>query len=250
MVAEGRGLGTVPPSAPPDVSALPASERIEAMVEWFERNFEDPAEETPHDSAEGGYIYIWGGPYDANEELQDAFNGVEYEEVEAAVARIDERSGGIIDWAPAGIRIQPEGPDDDGEDSATTGSEADARAELSATLDKIDALVREQKVRQPHLGHNHPPERIEEDVLPEIELAVGEVRDQLNKNSPDRSALQRAQLLFARLNKKLLGWIFAVGGVLGKDAANDAGHAIWAQLQPLVHDAAQQIGAWLNHLIF
>ena len=39
----------------------------ELMIEWFNQNFEDPAERTPYESAEGGYQWIWGGPYDARE---------------------------------------------------------------------------------------------------------------------------------------------------------------------------------------
>jgi hypothetical protein len=41
----------------------------EYMRYWFHRNFEDPAEETPYNTREGGYLYIWGGPYNAHDEL-------------------------------------------------------------------------------------------------------------------------------------------------------------------------------------
>jgi len=33
------------------------------MADWFLANFENPAECTPYESAEGGYQWIWGGPY-------------------------------------------------------------------------------------------------------------------------------------------------------------------------------------------
>ena len=45
------------------------------MRSWFFENYENPAEHTPYESKEGGYIYIWGGPYDAREELEDVFSG-------------------------------------------------------------------------------------------------------------------------------------------------------------------------------
>jgi hypothetical protein len=45
----------------------------EYMHHWFHRNFEDPVQETPYNSQEGGYLYIWGGPYDAREQLYDEF---------------------------------------------------------------------------------------------------------------------------------------------------------------------------------
>jgi len=62
-------LDTVPPSDPPDVSAMNHEDAIEAMVSWFFENFEDPAHSTPWD---GGYVYIWGGPYDAADEIYEA----------------------------------------------------------------------------------------------------------------------------------------------------------------------------------
>jgi hypothetical protein len=50
--------------------------QLEVMRTWFYSTYEDPAESTPYESAEGGYIYIWGGPYDPEEELQDEFGGL------------------------------------------------------------------------------------------------------------------------------------------------------------------------------
>ena len=47
--------------------------QLDAMITWFRKRFEDPAERTPYESAEGGYIWIWGGPYDAREELTTEF---------------------------------------------------------------------------------------------------------------------------------------------------------------------------------
>lgn len=49
--------------------------QIAVMKVWFHENYEDPVENTPYESAEGGYIYIWGGPYDALEEIQQEFSG-------------------------------------------------------------------------------------------------------------------------------------------------------------------------------
>lgn len=40
---------------------LSEEEQIDTMVGWFNRMFEDPANSTPYQSAEGGYLYIWGG---------------------------------------------------------------------------------------------------------------------------------------------------------------------------------------------
>jgi hypothetical protein len=50
--------------------------QLDVMRTWFFANYEDPAESTPYESAEGGYQYIWGGPYEPEEELQDEFGGL------------------------------------------------------------------------------------------------------------------------------------------------------------------------------
>lgn len=46
------------------------------MRQWFFENYENPVENTPYESREGGYIYIWGGPYCASEELDAEFSDI------------------------------------------------------------------------------------------------------------------------------------------------------------------------------
>jgi len=49
--------------------------QLKVMRDWFFDNFEDPANSCPYESREGGYIYIYGGPYEADEELKAKFEG-------------------------------------------------------------------------------------------------------------------------------------------------------------------------------
>lgn len=68
------------------------------MRDWFFEHFEDPAERTPYESREGGYIWIWGGPYDAHDELQNKFGG---SVPEIAINELaDELSERCWQWAP------------------------------------------------------------------------------------------------------------------------------------------------------
>lgn len=77
---------------------LSPDEQKEAMKAWFLSNFEDPAERTPYESAEGGYIWIWGGPYDASEQLQERFSdAVPFEVIEELA---EELSADCPEWAP------------------------------------------------------------------------------------------------------------------------------------------------------
>lgn len=68
----------------------------EKIKHWFLQRYEDPAHNTPYDSGEGGYLYQWGGPYDARDVLHDEFRGEVEEEIIDEVA--DELEGISSDW--------------------------------------------------------------------------------------------------------------------------------------------------------
>jgi hypothetical protein len=98
-----------PPAKPPDLRGKSDEEIVDLMKAWFFDNFEDPAHSTPWD--EGEYVYIWGGPYNAEEELEDAFGDTATREaMEEAVSDI-EHDG--YEWAPSSSRLGPEEPSDE-----------------------------------------------------------------------------------------------------------------------------------------
>jgi hypothetical protein len=66
------------------------------MRNWFHSNYADPVENSPYESAEGGYVYIWGGPYDPIEELQDEFGGLVPDKVIQELA--DELCEISVEW--------------------------------------------------------------------------------------------------------------------------------------------------------
>jgi hypothetical protein len=78
-------------------------DHVGEMVAWFFENFEDPANSLPYESAEGGYQWIWGGPYDAVEELNSAFPGATENEIADAIVRI--QNNDVYEWSVADRRI-------------------------------------------------------------------------------------------------------------------------------------------------
>jgi hypothetical protein len=84
---------------PSQLKRLGKARKREYMLHWFHRNFEDPARETPWNSKEGGYLYIWGGPYAADEVLHEEFGTLVTEKLIEDVAE-EVQSEGIYDWAP------------------------------------------------------------------------------------------------------------------------------------------------------
>jgi len=79
--------------------------RHEAMRQWFVSRYWDPANDTPYNGREGGYIYIHGGPYEAEDELYGRFGDLFDEEIVRAVID-DVESDGIYEWAP--IHTEPD----------------------------------------------------------------------------------------------------------------------------------------------
>jgi hypothetical protein len=97
-VAEHYETGSQFPMSRESLANADRDTQFEVMKDWFYEHFEDPAERTPYESAEGGYIWIWGGPYDAREQLEVEFGGVVPDDV------IDDLVGELesecTQWAP------------------------------------------------------------------------------------------------------------------------------------------------------
>ncbi len=78
-------------------SEEPQVQRAE-MENWFRAHYEDPGERTPYITADGGYQYIWGGPYEADEELYGKFSGYVPEAVmQELIADLENE---CMEWAP------------------------------------------------------------------------------------------------------------------------------------------------------
>ncbi len=110
--------------------------QIEAMRQWFYARFEDPANCTPYDGGEGGYIFVHGGPHDPDEEIQDRFsNVVDYEVMEKLINDLRQECGDA--WAPI------DHGDWDYEDvySMLPDNRTDPKSMLDQRLDQIEATL-------------------------------------------------------------------------------------------------------------
>jgi hypothetical protein len=67
------------------------------ILDWFNSNYVDPVECLPFESAEGGYQYIWGGPYEAFEVIDGRFGGIASVDLIAEVA--DELNEICVEWS-------------------------------------------------------------------------------------------------------------------------------------------------------
>ena len=114
----------------------PRNLQIRAMRRWFLDRYEDPQNETPYDSEDGGYVFVWGGPYDPNDVIQERFDHVVPFKVMRAL--IDELYVDVGDeWAP----IDHEGADYDDALSMLVVSRTDPHRMLSDRLAQIEAVL-------------------------------------------------------------------------------------------------------------
>jgi hypothetical protein len=88
-----------PPVTPSRIRRLDREAQVQLIADWFFSLYQDPANETPYNGREGGYLYIHGGPYDAREQIEAEFSGyVDDDIIEAATDFVE--SDGTLEWAP------------------------------------------------------------------------------------------------------------------------------------------------------
>src|SRR6266568_5072301 len=117
-----------------ELEAAEPEEQKEIMRHWFWYNYYYPVERTPYESREGGYIYIWGGPYDAEEVLYDEFG--EYVPHDVIQELIDELEEQCIEWTSA-----PSPDDYDEYYSSVILSNTAFHKTFLENLEKIKALL-------------------------------------------------------------------------------------------------------------
>jgi len=251
-----------------DLQHLEKEELVEVMKTWFFHNFEDPAEKTPYESAEGGYIYIWGGPYDASDVLSSEFGDYVPEKViNEVVAGV--QADGHYDWAPRNI-----GDDDLVGDADQVPwrplpamhalkpqtDELTARQHVLDRLAALEIAVAELDDKDAMIGHNQPPEPLEDTPLTAddrrtAKLVIEVVRAEAEKSVPDVSRLDQEASKLRRIGARLGEWLqtqIDVGAnAFSKTLGIGLAAALIAKLtgpyEALV-GASQAIANWIGHL--
>lgn len=270
---------------PSQLKRLGKAKQIEYMRYWFAQHYEDPANETPYNSEEGGYQYIWGGPYEASEELFDEFGRLVPEDRIRKVVDYVERDG-TVDWAPGTRHSDHQRARDewaaeheqDEEVSPLTSvlhmlesgvvprfgaqGELAQRQAVIARLDRLEALFATLKPVHGGMGHNQPPD---DDGSPgglieEIRDAGKEIRGEMVKATPDAVVVARAtsrlQLAMGWFLKKADSAADAFAKTLGAAAAGGvitvAGYYVTRSILPALAEAGSGLVAtvteWLQNV--
>jgi hypothetical protein len=217
------------------------------MVEWFGQNFEDPSEHTPRD--DGEFVYVWGGPHDARDELNDAFAGIASDdEIVEAIERVE---GEAMDWAPSESRLVEEYADDEDPvvwEETTIPPETREKAEaVRRGLDELESIVKEWRNERPHIGHNRPPSPIDDElpdeVFDDIETGIAETRVELDKPVPDTATLHTNESKFRRVQAKIKDWLSRLGpgALVTAYVGEKLLDRVWEQLGTV----SEAISAWI-----
>ncbi len=226
-----------------DFRELNPARRIEVMLQWFHDKYEDPAVRTPYESAEGGYQWIWGGPYDAHEQIGDEFSDIaDEDEIEAAVDEVEK--DGLVDWAPKPNSDDYDAPEDNefalpdgpvrkaattnfadahfgnfafssrGQVQSSTGpvTDEDFRREVLSRIEVLEASLETYRENLPPRNHNHPPELVEPDPISPREMtaivkAIAEAKVEAAQLRPDPLKLEQKASIFRKVAGSILKWI-------------------------------------------
>ena len=240
------------------------AEKLEAMIGWFHQNFEDPVERTPYETAEGGYQWIWGGPYDAGDELYNKFGDLVSESlIKEAVEEIE--IDGLYDWAPVprpeDYEDEPPPEDEPPRDPAPldifsdepgerygTAEDHEARRRVQAALEELQRAL--DTPRPIGIGHNWPSDDDELEEIKELRPAIAELSAELAKPDPTIAFVKRWATPLRSALIACAKWGFKkIDGAL--DAAVKAGAAggiglLATQYFAPLHNAYDAVLTWLD----
>ncbi|MDT8332591.1 hypothetical protein RQ831_16155 [Roseomonas gilardii] len=271
---------------PSQLKKMSRVRQVAYLTYWFNEMFVDPAEETPYESREGGYQYIFGGPYDARDELDDQFSHLVTEGV-ISLAVEEVENTGIIEWAPS--RRHPD-QIRNLEDVQREDEEREERKALDDILNELQAGfvpvfgdAREQVLRSSLLdavanllqalppkpqdavsigiGHNGAPAEPNEQPVEAVREAATAVKDALSKPEPDALSVARnlsgLRTAAIWLGKKLDKGADKLAESLADQAAKPinwwlVNHLTQGQASKIAADIGQLLErgqAWLHHLV-
>ena len=263
---------------------LGRARQLEYMAYWFNSMFEDPSNDTPYNSGEGGFLYIWGGPYDANDQLSGEFGGIVPDErIEEAVELVQE--DGIYDWAPGPghpDRVNAENelymdelPDEEPDvlqaliERLKAGTpahlgdaaELEQRQAVIARLDALRVVLDAAAPTHGGIGHNNPPpdDETEGPEIAEMRRLETTIRTELQKTQPEAvvvaQSASRLRAIAGWAGKKLDtatdAFAKAVGDGLGKATVAGAlvlGGLLIPGAGDTVRAVVGQVVTWLTHI--
>jgi hypothetical protein len=233
-------------------------EKRELMVQWFHQNFEDPAQRTSYVTAEGGYLWNHGGPYDAREQLFDMFGDIVSEKLIEEVAEEVEAEG-LSEWAPTHDEYQDDelltdAPSLDAFSDQPTdqyGSARDLEARERARDVLQDLIAMLDAPKPVGIGHNNPPEEIgKPEAVETLRTDIVALHAEFGKPNPSISLVKKLGTALRNAAIASVKWTgrkidVAIDTAI-KTGIPAAGIAIGAQHSERLHKALDAVMTWLE----
>jgi hypothetical protein len=122
---------------PTKIKSLSIEQQIEIMSHWFEAHYDDP-NVLPYDSSEGGFQWIWGGPYDAGQQLRQEFDAFASDD---AIAKLSsDLSDASSEWSG-----KPDEDDYDDEALSEWIASTDPYFALMTSQDNIEKTAKQKR---------------------------------------------------------------------------------------------------------
>ena len=148
--------------------------QVDALVEWFSLNFQDPIHSASVD--DGRYWFGWGGPSDARDELTNRFGDVVSPNVISKAVSVLERD--CIEWDVSERRLGPEPLDETPTITEVVQLVSEVRKDIATLTELVSAAG---------IGHNHPPDEFKLAVVDfdEIKQTTIDVEKEVQQPVPD-----------------------------------------------------------------
>jgi hypothetical protein len=122
---------------PTKIKSLSIEQQVEIMSHWFEAHYDDP-NVLPYDSSEGGFQWIWGGPYDAGQQLRQEFDAFASDD---AIAKLSsDLSDASSEWSG-----KPDEDDYDDEALSEWIASTDPYFALMTSQDNIEKTAKQKR---------------------------------------------------------------------------------------------------------
>ena len=122
---------------PTKIKTLSIEQQVEIMSHWFEAHYDDP-NVLPYDSSEDGFQWIWGGPYDAGQELRQEFDAFASDD---AIAKLSsDLNDASSEWSG-----KPDEDDYDDEALSEWIASTDPYFALMTSLDNIEKTAKQKR---------------------------------------------------------------------------------------------------------
>lgn len=254
-------------------------EQIERMVAWFNCMFEDPQNKTPYavdKDSPYNYEYIWGGPYEAVDELTNQFAGIVSEETIDKAVEIVQRDG-VIEWVRSNSHpniCTEEAISDYAEeaDQASsleevrqqinktpklqlgTSEELAARNELLELIKDLEPLVT-QAVKVPThggIGHNQPPPEmaIPKNIGISIIVNINVIQTEVSSDAPNAEKVVDAASTLQKVRDEASDFIHMTKDQVKKFGSKALATVILYWIFILVRDVINWISAALSFPFF